>query len=345
MIHRIFFFKIIFLFFVVVDYSKASDLFGTGADVTPYDKFTIKLNTENDAYLEPITDKYYTAGHSIGFTSEEMDFSDKEISEKYKFLSTLGKIGLANYPRVTRFNIDLSQEIYTPKDITATPDKFDRPYAGYLYLSLGMSNRNNEVEEHLWLNVGVVGPYSFAEEVQNFVHEYISHDYLLLGWDTQISNEFALNLYYQITRKFLLYKGNIISSDFLLTSDTAVGNVDIHLGANMRFRVGHNLHVDFGVPKVNMSYKASPVSSNDFSLYLFLGAGGRLVGRNIFIEGNTFSSGTGLKLNPFVYDFETGITVAYKGFRLSYIYSFKSREFRTQKNNSSNGSILLELSF
>ncbi len=345
MINRVIFFKIIFFIFVIVDYSNASSLFGSGADVTPYDKFTIKLTTENDAYLEPFTDEYYTAGHSIGFTSKEMDFSNEEISEKYKFLSTLGKIGLANYPRVTRFNIDLSQEIYTPKDRTATPDKFDRPYAGYLYLSLGISNRNNEVQEHLWLNLGVVGPYSFAKEVQNFVHNYISNDYLLLGWDTQISNEFAFNLYYQITRKFTLYNGNIISSDFLLNSDTAVGNVDIHLGVDMRFRVGYNLHVDFGVPKINTSYKASPVSSDDFTLYWFIGAGGRLVGRNLFIEGNTFSSGTNLKLNPFIYDFETGVAAAYKGFRFSYVFTLKSKEFRTQKNNLSYGSILLELSF
>lgn len=332
--------------FIICNYSEASDFFGLGTHVKPYDKFTLRFTSENDVYLKDITDEYYTAGHSIGLTFPEMDFSNEETKEEYKFLSYLAKVGVANYPRVTRFNIDISQEIYTPKNGQAViPDKNDRPYAGYLYLSLGMSNRNNEIEEHFWVNLGMVGPAAFAKETQNFVHKYLSHDALLKGWDSQLANEFAFNLYYQITRKFHLYNSDAFSLDFLLTSNTAVGNIDIHLGADIRFRIGHNLHVDFGVPKVNMSYKASSVSSDDFSIYLFLGSGGRIVGRNLFIQGNTFSEGTGLKLNPFIYDLEVGVAAVYKGFRLSYVFTYKGKEFRSQQNESSYGSLLLELSF
>ncbi len=323
--------------------SLAFDFFGSNEPVTPYDKFIIRIITENDVYLEPFFDEYYTAGHSIGFTSREMDFSGED-AENYKFLSYLGKIGLANYPRVTKFNIDLSQEIYTPKDRSPIPDKNDRPYAGYLYLSLGLINRNNNIEEHFWVNVGVVGPAALAKQAQDFVHKYISNDALMPGWDTQIGNEFALNFYYQITRKFTLSDKNV-ASDILLTADTAVGNVDIHLGADIRFRLGHNLHVDFGVPKVNISYNASSVYSNDFSIYGFVGAGGRIVGRNLLLSGNTFTSGTGISLYPFLYNLEAGVAVVFKGFRFSYVYTYKSKEFTSQKNNSSFGSILLELAF
>ncbi len=322
----------------------AGGFFGGGEEVVPYDKFIISLLSENDAYFDSMVDKYYSAGTRIGFTSSEMDFAG-EAAEKHPWLAAIGKLGLAAKPRVTKFNIYLNQEIYTPKDKVEFPDEKDRPYAGYLYLSLGLTNRNNDMEEHLWLDVGIVGPASLAQQTQDFIHLMVNHNSALPGWGTQLDNEPALNIHYQITRKYNLFVSKYFSSDTLLTADTALGNVDIHLGADMRLRFGYNLEADFGVPKVNMSYNASAPHSNDFSVYIFGGAGGRIVGRNIFLSGNTFSGGTGLRVNPFIYDFEFGAAILFKGFRISYIYTYKSKEFTTQDTGTNVGSILLDMAF
>ena len=341
---------IIFLFCLVCFFSFCDNgfsysLFGGGDEVTPYDKFIVTVLTENDVYVNLPVDKYYTAGNKVNFTTKEIDFANS--GEYYpNWLEYLGGIGLAGYPRVTKFNVGITQEIYTPKTKSPIPDINDRPYAGYLYLSFGLTNRNSRVEERLWLDTGVVGPMSLAKEVQDFIHiNILKHDSVWPGWDYQLGNEFALNLNYQITRKYFIFSDGVLSADALLTLGGALGNIDIHFAADGRFRYGYNLDADFGVPKINMSYSSSTVYSDEFSFYIFFGAGGRLIGHNIFLSGNTYGKGTEIDVIPFVHDFELGLALAINGFRISYIYTFKSGEFKTQDAGTNVGTILLEFAF
>ena len=61
----------------------------------------------------------------------------------------------------------LGQSMFTPEDKTrANPDPKDRPYAGFLYGTMGLATVKGDHVDNLGLTLGVVGPLSFAEQTQ-----------------------------------------------------------------------------------------------------------------------------------------------------------------------------------
>jgi hypothetical protein len=69
----------------------------------------------------------------------------------------------------------------------------------------------------------------------------------------------------------------------------------------------------------------------DFDWYLFAGAEGRYVARNIFLDGNTFSNGHSVNRIPLVLDMQAGVTVALPAVRLTLMHVFRTREFERQQ--------------
>lgn len=64
--------------------------------------------TENDGYINPYIDEYYTAGNQIGLSTKEFDFSKNKAMKWTSYLGFFNKS-----PRVTRFGISLAQDMYT----------------------------------------------------------------------------------------------------------------------------------------------------------------------------------------------------------------------------------------
>ena len=73
----------------------------------------------------------------------------------------------------------LGQSIFTPEDIT-NPNLIvnDRPYAGWLYFGIGLIKRHKSgsvwVFDTLELDLGIVGPQAYAQNVQTWWHKNIS---------------------------------------------------------------------------------------------------------------------------------------------------------------------------
>lgn len=323
------------------------------ADITlvPYPKQYINIISENDAYYNTYTDRYYTAGNYIGYTSKEQDYYCQNIRYKadpeYKRspLWWLSKISVLQSRHLTRWDITVAQEMYTPKNKQAKPsDENDYPYAGYLYLALGFSNRDENTSETFKLHLGVVGPAALAQYTQDFIHSAFKLG-SKLPWESQIYNEPIFNLHYQITKKYYLFNTRYFSSDILPSISAALGNAHIYVAAGARLRMGYNLDVDFGVSKINHAINSPPPHSDKFSIYVFGGASGRFVIKNIFISGNTFQKGTNLDITRLVYDLEAGVAIAYKGVRASYTFSHRSKEFRNQATYMNFSSIALQIAF
>ena len=80
--------------------------------------------------------------------------------------------------------------------------------------------------------------------------------------------------------------------------------------------------------------------------YFQFGFSERFVLRNIFLQGNTIGGvQSDLDLNRAIYGIELGAVFAWRGYALSYLYSYKRREFVTQLANHSYATIRLEVSF
>ena len=63
----------------------------------------------------------------------------------------------------------IGQNIYTPKDIRIRQNQQDdRPWAGWLYGSVGLTTVTNNHLDELEFTAGIIGPASLAEQAQKF---------------------------------------------------------------------------------------------------------------------------------------------------------------------------------
>ena len=335
--------KKIILFFAVFlslfSFSYAEISAESNEYLKPYKKHKIVLLSDNDAYIDIYSDRYYSAAHRIEYISPEWNFHGEDNESK---ASWLGKISVYPKNNVTSYFVNISQEIYTPDDKSENVSSLDHPYAGGLYLSIGVNQRRDTSFERIWLDIGVAGKYSFAENVQNAIHSSVNTAYnYVLPWSNQVGDEFIMNLHYSWTGKLRIVNTNIISAHLLPSAAISLGNASTFLDLNMRLKIGHNLDASFGIPKMNFGQDFNGVVSDDFSIYVYGGIGYRFTVRNIYIQGNTWERPFRQDLDPFVNYFEGGLALAYKGFELAYSITYKSKEYFGQPLNHTFGSIML----
>ncbi len=225
----------------------------------------------------------------------------------------------------------ISHTFYTPEDITEPMLILDdRPYAAYLHFGTQVfvrhdtdvdNRRNNRpTQNYFELQVGFVGPEAGAEWLQSEVHRLIDDD-IPQGWDNQLDFEPTVQFNYLWRRKL----GNS-NFDLIPAWGAGLGNVMIYANAGATARFGLNLS-DF--PVLTIAPTATPVDLNvaDWELYGFLGADGRGVAHNIFLDGNTFQDSHSVDKENWVYDLKAGFVARYKKWRLSYTFVRRSREF------------------
>lgn len=76
-----------------------------------------------------------------------------------------------------------------------------------------------------------------------------------------------------------------------------------------------------------------------FGWYLFAGADGRAVARNIFLDGNTFRDSPSIDKEHFVADLSAGLALTFERVRISYTVVYRTKEFQGQDDNDLFGSV------
>lgn len=336
MFKNIFSFLIVYLCLFLPSY--AEDVYNEDI-LKPYKKHKVVLLSDNDAYFNVYTDKYYSAAHRVSYISPEWDFHGEDNKSK---ASWLGKISV--YPRnnITSYFFSISQEIYTPENKSLNIPAYDHPYAGGLYLSFGVNQRRDTSFERIWLDIGVVGKYSFAENVQNGIHTSVNTAHnSVLPWGNQVGDEFFVNLHYSWTGRLRIVDTNIMSVHLMPSAAISLGNANTFLDLSTRLKIGHNLNASFGTSKMNFGQDFNGVISDDFSIYVYGGIGYRFTVRNIYIQGNTWENPFRHDIDPLVFYYEGGLAIAYKGFELSYSITHKGKEYRGQPSEHTFGSIMI----
>lgn len=248
----------------------------------------------------------------------------------------------------TNYGISLAQQIYTPNDTARTdliPD--DRPYAGYLYAGLTAAFRT-KTQYHQWeLDVGIIGPEAMGEKVQNGFHDMVDYP-RAQGWEHQLSTEPTLQLSYIQKLRFYEAEGDWTGRyfDVIPEGGAEVGNVKItaHAGALVRF--GIRLPDDFGAPNLSsVGGDALDIKIGDMEipwrLYGFIGARGRGVIRNIFLDGNTFRESHRVRKYPFIGETEIGYAVQISHWIYSWRFVTLTPEFEENSAFDSYASMAL----
>lgn len=247
-----------------------------------------------------------------------------------------------------RHGYALGQSIFNPGDWSlATPPLDDRPYAGWLYGTIGLGIETDRQLDQVALTIGVVGPASLAEQAQKFIHQKEGLDEPQ-GWDNQLANELGVVLMYERSwRSTATTTRRGFKADVTPSVGAALGNVYTHANAGLIVRFGSELPHDYGPVRIQPGIPGSGVftATERFTWYLFAGVEGRAVARNIFLDGNTFEDGRSVEKEPLVGDFQLGLAMSWRKVRLSYSYVLRSREFEAQSGSTRFGALSVSAPF
>lgn len=305
----------------------------------------LSVQVENDLWGSG-TDRYYTHGTRVSYLSSEG--VPRWLERSASLVPLFSRRGHL------RTSYAIGQSIFTPEETSHTGlMENDRPYAGWLYGSVGLisdhrvrdgslqSNRLDSLE----INVGMVGPSSLAEDTQSQVHELIGSP-KAQGWRHQLRNEPGFMLVYDRQ-----WQAQYISEILGLTVDLTphlggtLGNVMTSLSCGTTLRIGQELPGDYGPPLIRPSLPGSgffrPI--NGFGWYLFAGVEGRYVLHSIFLDGNTFRDSHSVDREPWVGDLQAGLVLTWGDVRISFSNIFRSDEFAEQKSATEFGSITLSV--
>ena len=287
------------------------------------------------------SDRYYTGGFALAWVPSSQTQPDwaVQIARAIPWLSDNGEI---------RTGYALGQSAFTPADITlANPPLDDRPYAGWLYGTVGLDVETAGASDQLSLTLGVVGPASLAAQNQKAIHK-LTGSPAPAGWDTQLHDEPGVVLTYQHAWRGLA-AGTSAGLDFDLMPYVggALGNVYTYANAGLMLRYGRRLSSDLGPLRIQPGPPGSAffVPDGGFSWYLFAGLDGRAVARNIFLDGNTFQDSRSVDKEPLVGDLQAGVEMTWQDVRLSYAYVLRTREFKTQGRSATFGTLSVSVAF
>jgi hypothetical protein len=210
-----------------------------------------------------------------------------------------------------------------------------------------MVSDTGDTLDNAMLTLGVVGPLSYAEQSQKFVHRVRGNEQPR-GWDHQLKNEPGMVLTYE--RK---WRSIYEISPFGLSADVTphagmnLGNINTDATVGATFRLGYDLPADYGPPRIRPSLPGSDffVPTEALSGYLFTSIGARAVGRNIFLDGNMFADSPSVDKKTLVSSLQVGAAVTYGETRLSYTHVFMTKEYETQKRPSVFGALTLSRRF
>lgn len=287
----------------------------------PASIWTIQEENASISAGNPV-DREYTNGLDIGWVSP--------TGAVPNFLADLGKtLWDAGQQRV---GIDISQQIYTPINTSLImPNPQDRPYAGALLGNFTLMSDADDTRSVLTLSLGLVGPDSGAEWVQNSFHDMIGqgHD---RGWSSQIGDTAVVQLLHE--RTWRLPMGNVagVETDALPSLTVGIGDMRDYVQTGIVFRFGQGLGSDFGVPRLRPGLSGGTVyvPTKPFAWYVFAGADGQAIGYDLLLDSHPFRDGPHASLIWDVAEMQGGFAVIAYGMRLTFAYVAQTQEYSGQ---------------
>ncbi len=324
--------------------------------VTKYEG-TYKFTIDNDLFAN--RDQDYTNGVKLAWSSPNLR-SFQEDPCLPLWLQRVGQVFDSVYPiRIGKEEVEgnvtvtLGQAMFTPRDKKrADLVSDDRPYAGWTYLGFGYNTRSSYRLDSYELNFGVVGPWSRAKQIQDFVHRARGIEQFN-GWANQLGNEFGAQLVYERKYRYDAFAQDNIRSGFGIDviphAGLSLGNVATYANAGFEARLGWGLPDDFGTSPIRPAGDNSAPRpkqgalqfTRDIGAHVFVSVDGRAIARNIFLDGNTIRDSHSVDKKNFVADVAAGVAFNFKKYKLAFVRVYRTREFNGQLTTPKYGSITI----
>ncbi len=282
------------------------------------DSSLLIIDWDNDVLLT--TDKYYTQG---------MKFDVYTPFLRYTPVNYI-LIKPKTYDNIT-YGLRLNQETYSPIDILSTEiQSNDYPYAGVLMLSSSIlaSNKEKGLLYKSELDLGVMGPYAGAGEVQYYFH-YLINDFLPQGWDNQQCTWPVINYNFQLSKEIYANK----YSELIAIGGFKVGTLHASAEAGIKFRAGAK---DSYISSLGNRFVSE--SSQKWQYYFEIEPSVEFVAYNAILQGGWFSSSNDIyvvsnDISKIVLKNRLGLGVKYKSFGFDLNMYFMTNEFEKGGNH------------
>ncbi len=247
----------------------------------------------------------------------------------------------------SRTALRVGHQFYTPQSITRESlDVNDRPYAGLFYVSNNLAKASKpdpefpsspSVIRSAELQLGFVGPAAGARGIQTEWHALSFIDAPKpLGWHNQIPNEIVANINLTASRRIAGPR----YFDIIARADAGIGTIFTGARVGATMRVGNYL-ASFPYQRIEPAMLTRAFTSlaeeatvkskpPDLVWWVFAGADGELVLRDVFLDGTLFSSSHGVDAERFRSILNAGIHLEYKGHAVDLMWVNHSKEFSTQ---------------
>lgn len=279
------------------------------------------LTSDNDQYINPNHDRYYTDGVVFNFTH----------ALKHDTLrSSLAK-------KILEF--EFGQRIYNSYTASARrlqPDPFvfrsysiDRPFTAYLFAGAALNFLyKNENALKLNAEIGTIGPVALGEQAQDGFHNFFGL-YKPRGWPYQLKNAPGLNL--RGDYKMLLYRNGDNWFDVAFNPTVWLGNTFTGASAGMQFRFGH-FGKFYGSTITNSRVSNDVGEQQTHEFYFFTTPQINYVAYDATIEGGLGLSDKGpvtFGIYHYVYQQQLGLEFASARWSANYIAYVRSREVKS----------------
>jgi lipid A 3-O-deacylase len=247
---------------------------------------------ENDSWFQ--TDRYYTNG--IQFASRSAQDTRGEFTRRWTDRAC--RLFGCDDARFLLTQHSVGQLMYTPADITvATPQPFDRPYAGLLYSErqwLFLAPDETAITT-LTARAGLTGKLSLAEPAQKLFHRIVERPEPL-GWDHQVGNTLGVLVSVERRAAWSALSGGIAGKVRLHTAGhwrLAMGNLMSYAAGGVTVTIGKNLPLVSPAPPGVGNSVALPATAcmwNWLQCTITLGAEARAMGYNLFLDGRPWKN-------------------------------------------------------
>jgi len=275
---------------------------------------SIRITFDNDFlnYRGDGTDRYYTNGLQLEYSYPQKKKDLFSINHLLEGDSDSNKIG----------HLSIVQLMFTPDNIRDSDVQYhNRPYAGALYITRGLTTFNDglNLTVHSEINIGVIGPFSYAQNMQTWIHRMI--DYTKpSGWSHQIKTDIVLN--YNIDICKTIVSGNKFQSEMM--------------GSSRAGTLFNDLSVGFAVKAGKLKGQSTKTK-----IYFFSNGHLKLVLGNSLLQGGfiqSFKNGCADfyhinedDIKRIVSTYETGVVFNMAKWGFCFSQNFISAEFRLAK--------------
>ncbi|WP_080240621.1 lipid A deacylase LpxR family protein [Spirosoma rigui] len=289
----------------------------------------LQVDWENDAFQirqRNITDRYYSNGIRLSHLSNYW----RKWPTRHTLLRLRPKDNQV-YPFLYSFTA--GQEIYTPRNVKIARRPLypnDRPYAGYLYASWGLTTTDPVGARRLSssLTLGMIGPVSGAADVQEWLHGVLGQ-YVPVGWGAQMKNDPMISYAVQ-------YEGRAIprfssAFDVIGHVEGTIGTLMNSAGMGGTLRIG--LFNDYFQNPTGF-YRAGGTAERRFQCYAFVRVGFRTVLDNALLQGGWVNGAKNyyalpaVELQHFYGQTDVGGVIATRQAQLTFTQHLRTAEFR-----------------